>query len=110
MIICRCIHIATNGISFFFVAEKYSIVYMFHIFEGGGEGGVELLYTVVSVSAIQQSESAIQIHISQLLFGICFPFWSPQSCAIQYVLIRYLLYTAAAAAKSLQSCLTLCYP
>ena len=82
---------------------------MFHIFEGGGEEGVELLYTVVSVSAIQQSESAIQIHISQLLFGICFPFWSPQSCAIQYVLIRYLLYTAAAA-KSLQSCLTLCYP
>ena len=37
-----------------------------------------MLYSVVSVSAVQQSESAIHIHIS-LLFGISFPFRSPQS-------------------------------
>ena len=33
MIISSCIHVASNGIiSFFFMAEKYSIVYMYHIF------------------------------------------------------------------------------
>ena len=40
--------------------------------------GVELLYTAVSVSAVQQSESAIRIHISPL-FWISFPLRSPQS-------------------------------
>ena len=40
--------------------------------------GVELLYSVVLVSAVQQSESAICIHISPL-FYISFPFRSPQS-------------------------------
>ena len=33
MIIARSIHVSANGIiSFFFVAEYYSIVYMYHIF------------------------------------------------------------------------------
>ena len=33
MIISRSIHVAVNGIiSFFFTAEQYSIVYMYHIF------------------------------------------------------------------------------
>ena len=33
MIISRSIHVAANGIiSFFFMAEYYSIVYMYHIF------------------------------------------------------------------------------
>ena len=33
MIISRSIHFAANGIiSFFFMAEQYSIVYMYHIF------------------------------------------------------------------------------
>ena len=40
--------------------------------------GIWLLYTAVSVSAEQQSESAICIHISPL-FWISFPFRSPQS-------------------------------
>ena len=40
--------------------------------------GVQLLYNVVLVSAVQQSESAICIHISPL-FWISFPFSSPQS-------------------------------
>ena len=40
--------------------------------------GVQLLYNVVLVSAVQQSESAICIHISTL-FWISFPFRSPQS-------------------------------
>ena len=39
---------------------------------------VWLLYNVVLVSAVQQSESAIRIHISPL-FWISFPFRSPQS-------------------------------
>ena len=33
MVISRSIHIAANGIiSFFFMAEQYSIVYVYHIF------------------------------------------------------------------------------
>ena len=40
--------------------------------------GVQLLYNILLVSAIQQSESAIRIHISPL-FWISFPFKSPQS-------------------------------
>ena len=33
MIISSCIHFAADGIiSFFFMAEEYSIVYMYHIF------------------------------------------------------------------------------
>ena len=33
MIISSCIHVAANGIiSFFFMAEWYSIVHMYHIF------------------------------------------------------------------------------
>ena len=39
---------------------------------------VQLLYSVVLVSAVQQSESAILIHVSPL-FWISFPFRSPQS-------------------------------
>ena len=42
--------------------------------------GVELLYNVVSVFAVQQSESAIHTHISPL-FWISFPFRSPESIA-----------------------------
>ena len=40
--------------------------------------GVQLLYNVVLVSTVQQSESAIHIHISPL-FWISFPFRSLQS-------------------------------
>ena len=40
--------------------------------------GVQFLYNAVSVSAVQQSESAICIHIYPL-FWISFPFRSPQS-------------------------------
>ena len=43
------------------------------IFVGG-----QLLYNVVLVSAVQQSASAVRIHISPL-FWISFPFRSPQS-------------------------------
>ena len=52
--------------------------------------GVQLLYNVVLLSAVQQSESAICVPISPLL-GISFPFKSPQS--IEQVLINYLFYT-----------------
>ena len=40
--------------------------------------GVSLLYNVVLVSAVQQSESAIRIHIPSL-FWISFPFRSSES-------------------------------
>ena len=40
--------------------------------------GIELLYNVVFVSAVQQSESTIHIHISPL-FWISLPFRSPHS-------------------------------
>ena len=40
--------------------------------------GVQLLYNIVLVSTVQQSESAIHIHISPLLW-ISFSFNSPQS-------------------------------
>ena len=60
--------------------------------------GVQLLYNVVLVSTVQQSESGVCIHISPL-FWISFPFRSPQSieqsslCYIQQFFICYLLYT-----------------
>ena len=59
--------------------------------------GVELLYHVVLVSAVEQSESPIHIHTSPL-FWVSFPFRSPQSidqsplCCIHQVLINYLFY------------------
>ena len=40
--------------------------------------GVQLLYNAVLVSAVQQSESAIYVHIYPL-FWVSFPFRSPQS-------------------------------
>ena len=40
--------------------------------------GLELLYNAVLVSTVQQSESAVHIHISPL-FWLSFPFRSPQS-------------------------------
>ena len=40
--------------------------------------GVQLLYNIVSVSAVQQTESAICLHIAPL-FWISFPFSLPQS-------------------------------
>ena len=43
MIISRAIHVATNGIiSFFLMAEKYSIVYMYHS-QGGRVRGKDRL-------------------------------------------------------------------
>ena len=41
--------------------------------------GVQLLYSAVLVSAVQQSESVIRIRVSTLFFKNSFPFRSPQS-------------------------------
>ena len=67
-------------------------LYFFKIFIG-----VELLYNVVLVSTLQQSESAIHIHISPFFV---FPSHlghhrslSTVPCAIQQALISYLFYT-----------------
>ena len=60
--------------------------------------GVQLLYNVLLVSAVQQSESAIPKHVTPP-FWISFPFRSPQCikqsclCYTHYVLINYLFYT-----------------
>ena len=51
-----------------------------------------LLQNVVLASVLQQSESAIIIHISSL-FWICFPFIIEYSCAIHQFIICYLFYT-----------------
>ena len=40
--------------------------------------GIYLLYSVVLVSVVQHSESAVCIHISSLFSWISFPFRSPQ--------------------------------
>ena len=43
--------------------------------------GVQLLYNVLLVSAVQQSESVVRVYISTL-FQISFPFRSPQSLSL----------------------------
>ena len=55
----------------FFPAEHFNFIFKIFI-------GLSLLYDVVLVSAVQQSESATRIHVSPL-FWISFPFRSPQS-------------------------------
>ena len=58
--------------------------------------GVQLIYNVMLVSTVQQSESAIHTHISPLFF-FSFPFGQHRAmsrvpCVIQQVLISYLFY------------------
>ena len=55
--------------------------------------GIQLIYNVVLVSAVQQSESVIHIHISTL-FKILFPYRSLQSieqCSLCYTVGAYQL-------------------
>ena len=52
--------------------------------------GVQLLYNLVLVSAVQQNESATGIHISPLCHHRAL---SRVPCAVQQVLIGYLFYT-----------------
>ena len=70
---------AENGKTLFFFNHQcsrflliYSLLFLLIFI------GVQLLYNVVLVSAVQPSESVIHIHISPL-FWISFPFRSPQS-------------------------------
>ena len=52
MIISRFIHVATNGIiSFFFMTEQYSIVYMYHIFFIHGYLGFSHILAIVDHAA-----------------------------------------------------------
>ena len=58
--------------------------------------GVQLIYKVVLTSGVQQNESVIHIHISTHIL-IIFPYRPLQvlsrvTCAMQQVLISYLLY------------------
>ena len=77
--------------------------------------GVELLYHVVLVSAVQQSESARCTHI-YCLFWISFPVRSPQSHCIEFPRVYsrfslgYLFYASDQIRSVAQLCLTLCDP
>ena len=57
----------------FYLFGDYFLSFLFLIFIA-----VQLLYNVVLVSAVQQSESAVRIHIAPV-FWISFTFRSPQS-------------------------------
>lgn len=73
------------SLSLFFFCDAFCLIFI----------GVQLIYSVVLVSSISQSELAVQIHISPL-FKIFFPkigyykMLSRIFCAIQYILVSYL--------------------
>ena len=60
------------------MVKKVNVIYIFFLFLKLIFTGVQLLFNVVLISAVQQSESAIHIHISPL-FWISSPFRSAQS-------------------------------
>ena len=50
MTICRSIHVAAIGIiSFFFMAEQYSVVYMYHIFIHSSVDGHLVCFHVLAI-------------------------------------------------------------
>ena len=70
----------------------------------GGEGpGMEICKVVIWRASIFECLEGYDLLKSFIYLFICFFFWCSQKGVHQ-------LYTAAAAAKSLQSCLTLCDP
>ena len=67
MIISRSIHVAANGtISFFFVAEYYSVVYLYHVFihsSDDGHLGCSRVLAIVNSTAVNPG-----VHISSGLY------------------------------------------
>ena len=62
MIISSCIHVAANGIiSFFFMAEQYSIVYIYHIFI---HSSVKHLGCVHVLALVNSAAVNIRVHVS----------------------------------------------
>ena len=79
--------------SIYFVISKYNCI----LFKLNFDQNI-VLYNVVLVSTVQQSESVIRIHISPL-FWISFPFRSPQSteqsflCYTMFSLAIYFIHS-----------------
>ena len=79
MIISRSIHFATDGIiSFFFMAEQYSIVYMYHIFfilsSLDGHLGCFHVLVVVNSAAVNTG-----VHVSLQIRVFVFSGYMPRS-------------------------------
>ena len=70
MIMTNCIHVAANGIiSFFFMAECYSIVYIYHIFiHSSVDGLVGYLYVLATVNSAAMN-IGVHVFFSNYCFG-----------------------------------------
>ena len=72
MTVSRCIHIAANGIiSFFLMAEQYSVVYMYHIFfiHSSVYGQLGWFHVVAIVNSVAIN---IGVHVSSWInFSLC---------------------------------------
>ena len=94
MIIARSIHVAVNGIiSFFFMAELYSIVYVYHIFfthlsVNGHLGCFHVLATAtpfVKKTILSLIEWSWLPRQNQLTIDVWFYFWTLNSIPLVYM-------------------------
>ena len=66
MTVSSCISVAGNGIiSFFFMAEQYSVIYMYHIFIHSSVSGHLLCFRVVAV--MNRATMNLGVHVSFLI-------------------------------------------
>ena len=100
MIIARSIHVAVNGIiSFFFMAELYSIVYVYHIFfthlsVNGHLGCFHVLATAtpfVKKTILSLIEWSWLPRQNQLTIDVWFYFWTLNSIPLVYMSILVLV-------------------